>query len=170
MPALTRKKRRALQSLAEVALRGDDHAIPATHALLTSTSTHSSSCTQLATALPSPPSHINVGHSSLDTEKRPQIQIPDEILKEILIQVSGVIITSSEFLDTGRRSPFFDSQHTSTSIILSVSKQWLRVATPLIYHTVILRSKAQAQALARVLCPRKKMCERRCVEEGKMCL
>ncbi|KAJ7160943.1 hypothetical protein C8R46DRAFT_1000879 [Mycena filopes] len=39
----------------------------------------------------------------------------------------------------------------STSALLVVCKSWLRVATPLLYHVVILRSKAQAQALAATL-------------------
>ncbi|KAJ7160941.1 hypothetical protein C8R46DRAFT_1353630 [Mycena filopes] len=39
----------------------------------------------------------------------------------------------------------------STSVLLVVCKSWLRVATPLLYNVVVLRSKAQAQALAATL-------------------
>ncbi|KAJ7041568.1 hypothetical protein C8F04DRAFT_947155, partial [Mycena alexandri] len=37
----------------------------------------------------------------------------------------------------------------SSSAILVVCKAWLRVATPLLYHVVIGRSKAQARGLQR---------------------
>jgi hypothetical protein len=39
----------------------------------------------------------------------------------------------------------------SSSAFLLVCKSWLRVATPLLYNVAILRSKAQAQALAATL-------------------
>jgi DNA mismatch repair ATPase MutS len=39
----------------------------------------------------------------------------------------------------------------SSSAFLVVSKAWLRVATPLLYNVVVIRSKAQAQALAATL-------------------
>jgi hypothetical protein len=39
----------------------------------------------------------------------------------------------------------------SSSAFLVVAKAWLRVATPLLYNVVVIRSKAQAQALAAAL-------------------
>ncbi|KAJ7259765.1 hypothetical protein C8J57DRAFT_1072726, partial [Mycena rebaudengoi] len=39
----------------------------------------------------------------------------------------------------------------SASAFLLVSKSWLRVSTPLLYNVVVLRSKAQAAALAAAL-------------------
>jgi hypothetical protein len=45
----------------------------------------------------------------------------------------------------------FQSKSESSSAFLLVSKSWLRVSTPLLYNVVVLRSKAQAQALAGVL-------------------
>ncbi|KAJ7213380.1 hypothetical protein GGX14DRAFT_445037, partial [Mycena pura] len=78
----------------------------------------------------------------------PDNSLPDEIISEILspaLKVDDIV-----FSDTSRVSPF--SNYTeSTSAYLVVCKAWLRVSTPLLYHVVILRSKAQAAALARTL-------------------
>jgi hypothetical protein len=75
-------------------------------------------------------------------------KIPDEILKEILS--SALKIDDHLFADTSMRSPFsFPTQ--SKSVFLTVCKRWLRVSTPLLYNVVVLRSAAQARALARVL-------------------
>ncbi|KAJ7148411.1 hypothetical protein C8R43DRAFT_925670 [Mycena crocata] len=76
--------------------------------------------------------------------------LPDEILSEILTPFLQV--SEAQFSDTDRNSPFADRIFSgSTSAVLLVCKSWLRVATPLLYHVVILRSKAQAQALEAVL-------------------
>ncbi|KAJ7651036.1 hypothetical protein FB45DRAFT_1050857 [Roridomyces roridus] len=74
--------------------------------------------------------------------------LPDEIISEIL---SPALKVSEElFSDTSDVSPF--SNYTpSTSDYLLVCKDWLRVATPLLYNVVVLRSKAQANALQQVL-------------------
>ncbi|TDL29966.1 hypothetical protein BD410DRAFT_834186 [Rickenella mellea] len=74
-------------------------------------------------------------------------RLPDEILKEIL--VPPLRIPDVEFSSTGRasESPFGRTVRNSSSLLL-VSKQWMRVATPLLYEVVIMRSTAQAQALA----------------------
>ncbi|KAJ6489146.1 hypothetical protein DFH09DRAFT_1455408 [Mycena vulgaris] len=53
------------------------------------------------------------------------------------------------FSDTSERSPF--ASQSSTSSTLLVCKSWLRVATPLLYSVVVIRSKAQAQALQKTL-------------------
>lgn len=76
--------------------------------------------------------------------------LPDEILSEILspaLRVSDEAFSATS--ETGR-SPFLSMSESSSAFLL-VSKAWLRVATPLLYHVVILRSKSQAQALAAVL-------------------
>ncbi|KAJ6584653.1 hypothetical protein B0H19DRAFT_1105878 [Mycena capillaripes] len=76
--------------------------------------------------------------------------IPDEILSEILspaLRVSDEVFSVTS--ETGR-SPFLSMSESSSAFLL-VSKAWLRVATPLLYNVVVLRSKAQAQALAAVL-------------------
>ncbi|KAJ7699467.1 hypothetical protein B0H14DRAFT_3653002 [Mycena olivaceomarginata] len=71
--------------------------------------------------------------------------LPDEIISEIL---SPALKVSDEvFSDTSRVSPF-SKYSESTSAYLLVCKSWLRVATPLLYNVVILRSKAQAKALS----------------------
>ncbi|TFL02274.1 hypothetical protein BDV98DRAFT_618396, partial [Pterulicium gracile] len=48
-------------------------------------------------------------------------------------------------------SPFSIPSGFSSSSVLLVSKQWMRVAAPLLYHDIVLRSSAQAQALTRAL-------------------
>lgn len=74
--------------------------------------------------------------------------LPDELIKEI---ISPALKVSDEvFSSTSGTSPFA-GYSPSTSALLVVCKDWLRVATPLLYHVVVLRSKAQAQALEGVL-------------------
>ncbi|KAJ7622512.1 hypothetical protein FB45DRAFT_1091487 [Roridomyces roridus] len=71
--------------------------------------------------------------------------IPDEIIHEILSPALSVSddTFSARFLNSAP-VPCLES----SSAILLVCKAWLRVATPLLYHTVILGSKGQAQALS----------------------
>ncbi|KAJ7651215.1 hypothetical protein FB45DRAFT_1078789 [Roridomyces roridus] len=74
--------------------------------------------------------------------------LPDEIILEIL---SPVLHVSDElFSDTSHTSPFSNNIQSSSPYLL-VCKQWLRVATPLLYGVVPLRSTAQATALAATL-------------------
>ncbi|KAJ7695737.1 hypothetical protein B0H17DRAFT_1055415 [Mycena rosella] len=70
--------------------------------------------------------------------------LPDEILSEILSP--ALKVPDEEFADTSEKSPFAVYSESSSAFLL-VSKAWLRVATPLLYHVVVLRSKAQALAL-----------------------
>ncbi|KAF8211719.1 hypothetical protein K438DRAFT_56853 [Mycena galopus ATCC 62051] len=80
--------------------------------------------------------------------------LPDEIISEIL---SPALKVSDEvFSDTSEVSPF-SKYSESTSAYLLVCKSWLRVATPLLYGVVILRSKAQAKALSVVLSKNKQL-------------
>ncbi|KAJ7896796.1 hypothetical protein B0H14DRAFT_2233645, partial [Mycena olivaceomarginata] len=74
--------------------------------------------------------------------------LPDEIISEIL---SPALKVSDEvFSHTSRVSPF--SKYSEfTSAYLLVCKSWLRIATPLLYNVVILRSKAQVKALSLAL-------------------
>ncbi|KAJ7605902.1 hypothetical protein FB45DRAFT_766274 [Roridomyces roridus] len=75
--------------------------------------------------------------------------LPEEIVHEILcpaLSVSDETFSASVFCQ-------FPSQgrgHLDSNILL-VSKLWLRVAIPLLYNVVILRSKGQAQTLALTL-------------------
>ncbi|KAJ7684349.1 hypothetical protein DFH06DRAFT_4863 [Mycena polygramma] len=71
--------------------------------------------------------------------------LPDEIISEILSP--ALKISDEQFSDTSGVSPFATYSE-STSAYLLVCKAWLRVATPLLYHVVVLRSKAQAKALS----------------------
>ncbi|KAK7035983.1 F-box domain-containing protein [Favolaschia claudopus] len=78
----------------------------------------------------------------------PDSSLPDELVSEIL---SPALKVSDEvFSNTDHVSPFA-TYGESTSAYLIVCKSWLRVATPLLYNTVVLRSKAQAKSLATVL-------------------
>lgn len=74
--------------------------------------------------------------------------LPDEIISEILSP--ALKVADSVFSDTSDVSPFSNYSE-STSSYLLVCRSWLRVATPLLYHVVVLRSKAQAKALAGAL-------------------
>ncbi|KAJ6569460.1 hypothetical protein B0H19DRAFT_1135547 [Mycena capillaripes] len=75
--------------------------------------------------------------------------LPDEIISEILC-LSALKIPDEVFSDTAAASPF-SSYTRSTSAFLLVCKDWLRVSTPLLYNVVVVRSKAQAEALETAL-------------------
>jgi hypothetical protein len=74
--------------------------------------------------------------------------LPDEILSEILSP--ALKVRDEDFSNTSDSSPFATYTESSSSMLL-VCKDWLRVATPLLYHVVVLRSKAQAKALGESL-------------------
>ncbi|KAJ7651168.1 hypothetical protein FB45DRAFT_889826 [Roridomyces roridus] len=71
--------------------------------------------------------------------------LPDEIVSEILSP--ALKVPDELFSDTSGISPFADCTRSAGGNYLLVCKDWLRVATPLLYNVVVLRSKAQAQAL-----------------------
>ncbi|KAJ7433546.1 hypothetical protein FB451DRAFT_1154992 [Mycena latifolia] len=75
--------------------------------------------------------------------------LPDEIISEILSP--ALKISDKDFSDNLSDISPFASSSGSTSAFLLVCKAWLRVATPLLYHVVILRSTAQARALETAL-------------------
>ncbi|KAK7046823.1 F-box domain-containing protein [Favolaschia claudopus] len=77
----------------------------------------------------------------------PANSLPDEIISEIL--APALRITDAQFSDL--RSSRFMKFSESSSAYLLVCKSWLRVATPLLYGVIPLRSRAQAQALAAAL-------------------
>ncbi|EJD48381.1 hypothetical protein AURDEDRAFT_162344 [Auricularia subglabra TFB-10046 SS5] len=75
--------------------------------------------------------------------------LADETLSCILSDCLSV--QDADFAATNSwRSPFATDALSSSTVLL-VCKRWLRVATPLLYETVILRSTAQSSALAAVL-------------------
>ncbi|KAJ6478574.1 hypothetical protein C8R47DRAFT_1219515 [Mycena vitilis] len=76
--------------------------------------------------------------------------LPDEIISEILSPALKVSDATFSAITPTAHSPFMTFSESSSAFLL-VSKAWLRVATPLLYNVVVLRSKAQAQALAATL-------------------
>ncbi|KAK7012884.1 F-box domain-containing protein [Favolaschia claudopus] len=83
------------------------------------------------------------------------VPLPDEIISEILAPT--LKISDELFSDTSEVSPFATCSGESTSTCLVVCKAWLRVATPLLYNTVPIRSKAQAKALSIALARNKQL-------------
>ncbi|KAJ7171676.1 hypothetical protein C8R43DRAFT_979036 [Mycena crocata] len=75
--------------------------------------------------------------------------LPDEIISEILSP--ALKIADDAFADTMQPTSPFAAYTRSTSAYLVVCKAWLRVATPLLYNVVVIRSKAQALALETAL-------------------
>ncbi|KAF5356188.1 hypothetical protein D9756_004306 [Leucocoprinus leucothites] len=73
--------------------------------------------------------------------------LPDELLKEIL--TPALQVPDETFACIDGKSPFSTNHYynRTTSAYLLVCKDWLRVATPLLYSVVVLRSRAQIQAL-----------------------
>lgn len=72
-------------------------------------------------------------------------KLADELLKEILSP--PLLVPDELFADSGAVSPFSKATYSAADVLL-VCKRWLRVATPALYATVVVRSLAQAQALA----------------------
>ncbi|KAJ6493994.1 hypothetical protein C8R47DRAFT_1117997 [Mycena vitilis] len=70
--------------------------------------------------------------------------LPDEIISEIL--APALKVQEHMFTNLSSKSPFA-KYSVSSSAALLVCKAWLRVATPLLYNVVVLRSKGQARAL-----------------------
>ncbi|KAJ7469293.1 hypothetical protein B0H11DRAFT_1392905 [Mycena galericulata] len=75
-------------------------------------------------------------------------KLPDETISEILSP--ALMVPDHLFADTSPESPFASFSQSCSSLLL-VCKSWLRVATPLLYHVVIIRSTAQARALQSTL-------------------
>jgi hypothetical protein len=72
----------------------------------------------------------------------------DVFLSEILFP--ALKVPDEDFSDSSYLSPFASSEESSLAMFL-VCKDWLRVTAPLLYHVVVLRSKAQAKALGESL-------------------
>jgi hypothetical protein len=77
------------------------------------------------------------------------LKLPDEMLHECLSPVLSV--PDDKFASTSTQSPFSSVSGNSSAQMLLVCKRWLRVAYPLLYHTVVIRSSGQAHALADAL-------------------
>ncbi|KAJ7634419.1 hypothetical protein FB45DRAFT_865167 [Roridomyces roridus] len=74
-------------------------------------------------------------------------RVPEEILAEIL---SPLLKVPEEVFSATNEKPLLPAGYSSSTYLL-VSRTWLRVATPLLYHTIIFRRTAQVTALERVL-------------------
>ncbi|KAJ7101923.1 hypothetical protein C8R44DRAFT_887717 [Mycena epipterygia] len=80
--------------------------------------------------------------------------LSDEIISEILSP--ALKVPEHMFSKISSKSPFA-KWTVSSSAALLVCKAWLRVATPLLYHVVIIRSKAQSRALEDALAKNPKL-------------
>ncbi|KAJ7050606.1 hypothetical protein C8F01DRAFT_1263874 [Mycena amicta] len=94
--------------------------------------------------------------------------LPNELISEILSPVLRV--PDALFSDTSRVSPFADYALSSSNYLLA-GKGWLRVGTPLLYHTVVIRSMDQARALARIFSENEdadlgRFVKKLCIESG----
>ena len=70
--------------------------------------------------------------------------LADELLREIL--APSFVVPEHMFASNTRISPFCKVPK-SISDMLLVCKRWMRVTTPFLYETVVIRTKAQASAL-----------------------
>jgi len=75
-------------------------------------------------------------------------KLPNELIKKILEPVLD--IPDDLFHDVSDRPPFGRLDHVS-AIPLTICKSWMPVVIMLLYRVVIIRSKAQAYALERIL-------------------
>ena len=75
-------------------------------------------------------------------------RLPEEILKAV--SSLALHVPDHRFRDTSRNPPLARVD-ASSSVVLLVCKRWLRIATPVLYDTVIVCSTAQAQALVNAL-------------------
>ena len=76
-------------------------------------------------------------------------KLADETLAAI---IEGVLeVEDDDFASFEiKLSPFAESEYSNADVLL-VCKRWMRVGTPPLFHTCIIRSPAQAQALAKAL-------------------
>ncbi|KAH7050361.1 hypothetical protein BKA62DRAFT_459626 [Auriculariales sp. MPI-PUGE-AT-0066] len=79
-------------------------------------------------------------------------KLADELLKDILSP--PLLVPDDMFANRDTVSPFSKVDRSAADVLL-VCKRWMCVGTPALYHTVVLRSMAQAKALASALrrCP-----------------
>ncbi|KAH7097322.1 hypothetical protein BKA62DRAFT_661987 [Auriculariales sp. MPI-PUGE-AT-0066] len=75
-------------------------------------------------------------------------KVADELLREIL--APPLLVPDALFCNTDNVSPFSRVDRSASDVLL-VCKRWMRVATPCLYETVVIRSTAQAHALSAAL-------------------
>jgi hypothetical protein len=71
-------------------------------------------------------------------------RLADELLKDILSP--QMLVPDEVFANQDSTSPFAKVTRSASDVLL-VCKRWMRVATPPLYATVVIRTKAQAFAL-----------------------
>lgn len=72
--------------------------------------------------------------------------LPNELLREIFLLTSALRIEDETFTDTHPLSHSYHLDRSPALAVLSTCKHWRRVAQPLVYETVILRSKPQTRS------------------------
>ncbi|KAH7100894.1 hypothetical protein BKA62DRAFT_830610 [Auriculariales sp. MPI-PUGE-AT-0066] len=92
--------------------------------------------------------HLHSSNHTSSSEAMAMVLLPDEQLLAILDH--ALYICDQLFADTSSSSPFGESDWSAANVLL-VCKRWMRVATPSLYDTVIVRSTGQAKALAKAL-------------------
>jgi hypothetical protein len=76
-------------------------------------------------------------------------KLPSELVREILSTIFD--LRDERFHDISDVSPFARVDHISSAHYVPICKACLPVATILLYHTVIIRSTAQANTLEHTL-------------------
>ena len=76
-------------------------------------------------------------------------KLADETWAAILEHILEV--PDDDFISCETTSGPFSRRDYSNADVLLVCKRWLRIATPLVFRTCIIRSTAQAQVLAKAL-------------------
>lgn len=72
--------------------------------------------------------------------------LPNELLREIFLLTGALRIEDETFTDTHPLSHSYHLDRSPALAVLSTCKHWRRVAQPLVYETVILRSKPQTRS------------------------
>jgi len=75
-------------------------------------------------------------------------KLADELLREILSP--PLLVSDAMFEHTGDVSPFSKVEKSAADVLL-VCKRWMRLATPSLLHTVVVRSMPQARALSSMI-------------------
>ena len=82
--------------------------------------------------------------------------VPDEVMEEILSY--HLYIPESLFHSSYPHFGKYDLSDHSSSVVLEVCRRWMRIGTPLLYETVVLRSKPQVLALRTALDGNRALC------------
>jgi len=81
-------------------------------------------------------------------------RLADELLREIL--APPLRVSDDMFCNLDQVSPFSAVEYSASNVI-RVCKRWMRIGTPALYHTVVIRSRRQASALKEALTHNKEL-------------